>query len=240
MSKDIIQRLFPKDSSEYEQRLENLYWYGQSVAFIGVRPHEAGELIHRIDRDRFADGISSIRISIHDTIASLESNGSFLEAIKTAAIKELDALYEQLENSIPHFCPVLPDDMMSFRNGLKERCEAVSQQSDPGIILYVSEIEDVLLLPANERKKFLGLLLALCDGLNDYHMVCALFSRLPFAIIEYDNDLPFGMNLSARLLTTTSVVRRFCLDELTKMMPDLPNTAVEGIRATLLKRAEEA
>lgn len=236
---DIIRRLFPgrAGAAEYSQRVDDICWYAQSVAFVGVLPDESSELIHRLDENLYGGGIPT-HISVREIIESLLPNESFFEAVKKMIIDRIDELNKFEGNDVGLFSRVQPEDMMSFKRGLKERCDEVSSQSDPGIVLHISEIEDVLRVSRNERIKFLSLLLALCER-NEYHIVTALFCRIPLPWVEWDSDMPSEMTVASRLITTTSVIRRYQIGELEKLVPSLPTNVVEEIRASVLRKADE-
>ncbi len=235
---DIIRRLFPGRAAEYNQRIDDICWYAQSVAFVGVLPGESSELIHRLNESDLYGGGIPTHISVHDIIESIRPNESFFEAVKKMIIDRIDELNKFEGNDVGHFSRVQPEDMMSFKRGLKERCDEVASQSDPGIVLHVSEIEDVLRVSRNERTKFLSLLLALCER-NEYHIVTALFCRIPLPWVEWDSDMPSGMTVASRLITTTSVIRQCQIGELEKLAPSLPTNVVEEIRAVVLRKSDE-
>ena len=233
---DIVRRLFPGRAAEYDQRVHDICWYSQSVSFVGVQPDESRGLIRRMDDDLYG-GVLPTKISARDIMESLRPGESFFESVKKSIIDRIDEINKDEGNDVELFSRVLPEDLTSFKRGLKERCKAASVQSDPGIVLHVSEIEEALRVPRNERRKFLSLLLALCER-NEYHIVTALYSRVPIPWLEWDTEMPRGMTVASRVLTTTSVIRRCRIGELERLIPDLPSNVVDEIRAALLRKAD--
>ena len=57
--------------------------------------------------------------------------------------------------------------------------------------------------------------------------------------MEWDSDMPSEMTVASRLITTTSVIRRYQIGELEKLVPSLPTNVVEEIRASVLRKADE-